>query len=119
MNFEQRTCKLKKNFPLAELQLNSKSQYVGHFAIVTGSSPSIVNDILDYFASNEISFGDAAAAGHNSTAVNTGCIGSVKKILENYFQKPSQWLVCLLHTQQFLLRHLMKDLDGGAKGPEH
>ena len=51
-----------------------KSQYVGHFAIVTGSNPSIVNGILDYFASNEISFGDVAAAGHNWTAVNTGCI---------------------------------------------
>ena len=30
-----------------------------------------------------------------------------------------QWLICLLHTIEFLLRHLSKELDGGTSWTEH
>jgi len=96
-----------------------KSQYVGHFTTATGSSQSIVNGILDYCSSNEISFDDVAAVGCDGTAVNTGRKGGVIKLLEDHFNKPLQWLICLLHTNELPLRHLMKELDGGTSGPEH
>ena len=61
---------------------------------------------------------DVAAIGCDGTAVNTGGKGSVIKGLEDHLNKPLQWLVCLLHTNNLPLRHLMKELDGGTSGLE-
>ena len=50
-------------------QKKNKSQYIGHFITATESRQSIVNGIIDYFASNEISFDNAAAVGRDWTAL--------------------------------------------------
>ena len=52
------------------------------------------------------------------TLVNTGCKGGVIKRLEDHLNKPVQWLVCLLHTNEIPFCHLMKELDGGTGGPD-
>ena len=88
------------------------------FAASTGSSQSLFNEIIDCCNSNELSLDDVAAIGCDGTAVNTGRKGGVIKSLEDHLNKPLRWLVCLLHTNEIPLRHLMKELDGGNSGPE-
>ena len=73
---------------------------------------------MDYCASNELSLEDVAAIGCDGTAVNTGRKGGVIKRLQDHFNKLLQWLVCLLHTNELPLHHLMKELAGSTSGPE-
>ena len=95
------------------------SQYIGHFATTQGSSLAIFNGIINYFNSNEITLSTVKAIGCDGTAVNTGCKNGIIKLLEDYLNKPLQWIICLLHTNELPLRHLMKELDRGTSGPEH
>ena len=55
----------------------------------------------------------------DGTAVNIGRKEGVIKRLEGHFKKPLHWLICLLNINELPLRHLMKELDAGASGPEH
>ena len=95
-----------------------QSEYIRHFAASTGSSQSLFNGIIGYCASNELSLDDVSATGCDGTAVNTGRKEGIIKRLENHLNEPLQWLVCLLHTDDLPLRHLVKELDGGTSGPE-
>ena len=95
------------------------SQYIGHFATSHGSSLAIFNGIIAYLNSNEISFADIKATGCDGTAVNTGWKNGIIRLFEDHLNKPLQWIVCLLHTNELPLRHLMKELDGDTSGPEH
>ena len=69
---------------------------------------------------DELSLDDVTAIGCDGTAVNPGRKGGVMErlALEDHLNKPQQWLVCLLHTNELPLRHLMKELDGGTNGRE-
>ena len=95
-----------------------QSEYIVHFAASTSSNQSLFNGIIDYCASNKLSLDDVAAIRSDGTAVNTGRKRGVIKRLEDYSNEPLQWLVCLLHTNELPLRHLMKELDGGTSGLE-
>ena len=55
--------------------------------------------------------------GCDGTNVNTGHIAGVIRRLEETFQHPLQWLVCLLHANELPLRHLFQALDGVTTGP--
>ena len=96
-----------------------QSQYVGHFTAASGSSQSIFNGMIAHLDLKEISIGEVTAIGCDGTAVNTGRNGGVIKLLEEHLDKPLQWIICLLHTNELPLRHLMKELDGGTSGPEN
>ena len=56
--------------------------------------------------------------GCDGTAVNTGRKGGVIHMVEMRLQRPVQWIICLLHSNELLLRHLIKDLDGKKTGPK-
>ena len=85
-----------------------QSECIGHFAAFTGFSQSLFNRIIDYCASNELNWDDVAAIGCDGTAVNTGRKEGFITRLENCLNKPLQWFVCLLHTNELPLRHLMR-----------
>ena len=38
--------------------------------------------------------------------------------LEELLQRPLQWAICLLHTNQLPLRHVFKHLDGVSASPD-
>ena len=48
----------------------------------------------------------------NGTIVDTSQMAGVIRRLEESFNHPLQWLVCLLHANELLLRHLFETLDG-------
>ena len=50
--------------------------------------------------------------------MNTSQMAGVIRRLEESFNHPLQWLVCLLHANEFLLRHLFKTLDRAFTGPK-
>ena len=50
--------------------------------------------------------------------MNTGVKKGVIRILETILSRPLQWLVCQLHTNELLLRHLFVYVDGATTGPQ-
>jgi len=51
--------------------------------------------------------------------LQTGRKNGILKLFEDHLNKPLQWIICLLHTNELPLRHLMKELHVGTSGPEH
>src|SRR6218665_2442483 len=54
--------------------------------------------------------------GCDSTNVNKGHNAGFIRRLEEFFEHPVQWLVCLLHANDLPLRHLFEALDGATTG---
>ena len=48
------------------------------------------------------------------TGNHNGCISSLEELLN----KPLQWVVCLIHTNELPLRHVFTMLDGGTRRPD-
>jgi len=95
-----------------------KSVYLGHITPSSGCSKTIANDINDFHHNRNINTDDLRAVGCDGTNVNTGAVGGVIRIMELKLRRPLQWLICLLHTKELPLRHLMQKLDGGTQGPD-
>ena len=49
--------------------------------------------------------------------VNTSQMAGVIRRLEESFNHPLQWLVCLLQGNKLLQQHLFETLDGAITGP--
>ena len=56
--------------------------------------------------------------GADSTPTNTGHVGGIIARLEKARGRKVHWSVCLLHTNELPLRHLVEYLDGGTSGKE-
>lgn len=93
------------------------SHYLGHITPASGSSRSIVDSILSYTDSHNISTANLHAIGCDGTNVNTGWKKGVIRLIEETLQMPMQWLVCQLHANELLLRHLFEHMDGKTSGP--
>ena len=50
--------------------------------------------------------------GADSTNVNTGCNEGAIVILEMLLGRRFVWSICLLHTNELPLHHLIQELDG-------
>jgi len=57
------------------------------------------------------------AVGCDGTNTNTGNRGGVIRLMEVEIGRALQWLVCLLHTNELPLRHLLQNLDGVTHFP--
>ena len=49
--------------------------------------------------------------------VNTGRLGGTVRLIKEKLEKPVQWLICQLHANELLLRHLLTHLDGSITRP--
>ena len=54
--------------------------------------------------------------GADSTNLNTGSKEGAIALLEKRLGKRLVWSICMLHTNELPLRHLIKLLDGNASG---
>lgn len=93
------------------------SHFVCHVTPQLGTARCISSTIMDYFATNDIDTSKVAAIGCDGTAVNTGQKGGIIKLLEEKLNAPVHWFVCLLHTNELPLRHLIQTIDGKTCGP--
>lgn len=94
------------------------STYLGHISPTSGEAKSIAGGVISFFADNKVSIADLVAVGCDGTNVNTGAIGGVIRLLEEYLSRPLQWFICLLHANELPLRHLLQKLDGATSGPK-
>jgi len=95
-----------------------ESKYLGHIS-PSGSSAKLIKDsIVNFIATKNIDTQKFVAVGCDGTAVNTGIKGGAIRLLEKEYNKPLQWLICLLHANELPLRHLLIHLDGSTTGPK-
>ena len=95
-----------------------ESKYLGHIS-PSGSSAKLMKDsIVNFIATKNIDTQMFVAVGCDGTAVNTGNKGGAIRLLEKEYNKPLQWLICLLHANELPLRHLLIHLDGSTTGPK-
>lgn len=93
------------------------SIYLGHTAPSRGTAKGILSSITTLLEKQGCNLHDVICVGCDGTATNTGWKGGVIQYLEDYFERPLQWCVCLLHANELPLRHLFLTLDGCTSGP--
>ena len=91
---------------------------MGHFTPTLGSAAAITSGIFNFLQTNSISTDDIVAVGCDGVAVNTGRKGGAIHMVEMRLQRPVQWIICLLHSNELSLRHLIEDLDGKTNRPK-
>lgn len=94
------------------------STYIGHVTPTTGKAVDIAESITSYLSSSSVDHEKVIAIGCDGTAVNTGAKGGIIRLLEQHFQRPLQWFICLLHANELPLRYLLTNLDGVTHGPK-
>ena len=93
------------------------SLYSSQVVPYEGTSNAITQAILDYLEEKNVDLAEIKVIGCDGTNVNTGHARGVIRRLEVSLQRPLQWLVCLLHSNELPLRHLFLHLDGATTGP--
>ena len=73
------------------------SQYLGHISLANGAAKCISGGIVQYLKEKKVAVDSVRVVGCDGTSVNTGHKGGVMRLLEEHFERPLQWFVCLLH----------------------
>ena len=93
------------------------SLYFSHVVPNDGTSNAITQAIFDNLEEKNVDLAEIKVIGCDGTNVNTYLARGVIRRLEVSVQRPLQWLVCLLHSNELPLRHLFLHLDGATTGP--
>lgn len=93
------------------------SSYFSHTTPPSGSSKDITESLVASLKERNAKTDNIKVVGCDGTNVNTGHKAGVIRRLEETFEHPLQWLVCLLHTNELPLRHLFEALDGATTSP--
>lgn len=93
------------------------SQYIGHISLQECNAKHISEKMFAFLLKNDLQK-SVVAIGCDGTVVNTGYKSGIIRSLEEMFKRPLQWLVCQLHANELLLRHLFQYLDGTTTGPK-
>ena len=84
-----------------------------HFTLLTGGNADIKEDLVKVVADNGLT-PCIKTISCNSTSVNTGRLGGANTRME--LGHRLLWLICMLHTNELPLRHLVTELDGVTTG---
>ncbi|KAF0728912.1 Uncharacterized protein FWK35_00032074 [Aphis craccivora] len=95
-----------------------ESTFLGYITLTSGTSKCIEQAITDHFLEKELLMECLLAVGCDGTNVNVGTNGGIIRLLEKRLNKPLQWIICLLHMNELLLRHLFVHIDGLTTGPQ-
>ena len=85
--------------------------YLSHFSTEDGKGKTIAQKIFNTIANTEL-HDKLAMVGTDGTAGMTGRFNGCTRNLEELLNKPLQWAICLLHTNELPLRHVFTMLDG-------
>ena len=105
---------LKEHYTLLQ---EPHSTFLGHISLASGHSSNIFQSIIDFFTEKKISLENLNVIGCDGTNVNVGIHNGIIRQLELYLRRPLHWFICLLHTNELLLRHLIHHIDGKSMGP--
>lgn len=84
-----------------------KSYFIGHKTVERGNADAICNAIETILKDKAIPIRSIKAIGCDGTSTNTGDKGGVIRKLELRWNRPLQWLVCMLHMIELQLRALI------------
>ena len=91
--------------------------YLTHFSTEDSKGRAIAQKIFDIIFHTEL-HDKLAVVGTDGTASMTGKYNGCIRSLEELLNKPLQWVICLLHTNELPLRHVFTMLDGTTKSPD-
>lgn len=91
------------------------SFFVGHKTPPSGHSREILQVLNEILAEKTIEINDIKAIGCDGTNVNTGYRNGVIRSFELEHKTPVQWIICMLHGIELLLRTLIENFDGAYK----
>jgi hypothetical protein len=90
--------------------------YRYHFTPVSGGAADIAFELFEFIIKSK-SEDTLLAVGADGTSVNTGSKAGAIRRLELILRRPLQYVICLLHMNELVLRHLFRLLDGATSGP--
>ena len=91
--------------------------YLSHFSTEDGKGGTIAQKIFNTIANTEL-HDKLTVVGTDGTAAMTGKFNGCIRKLEELLNKPLQWVICLLHTNELPLRHVFTMLDGTTNSPD-
>lgn len=93
------------------------SYFIGHKTPESGTADSICHTIESILDEKGIPLTAIKAIGCDGTNVNTGEMGGVIRKLEVKWNRPLQWIICMLHMNELPLRAIITTIDGTTTGP--
>lgn len=93
------------------------SLYLGHVSSQTSGAAHVSEAIYNYLVDKKIDLQTLSCAGCDGCPANTGKHGGIIRLLEEKLQRPLQWVVCQLHSNELGLRHMFEKMDGKTTGP--
>lgn len=93
------------------------SDYFGHVTCELETAKCIERTIINDLRTKSVELDEIFVVSCDGTVVNTGFKGGVVRLMEE-LNKPLQWFVCQLHSNELPLRHLLLHLDGKTTGPK-
>lgn len=91
------------------------SFFVGHKTPPSGHSREILNVLNEILGERTIEINEIKAIGCDGTNVNTGHRNGVIRSFELQHKTPVQWIICMLHGLELILRTLIENFDGPYK----
>ena len=90
--------------------------YLTHLSPPNGKGRVLDKEIFDSISDTELCR-NLMILGSDGTASMTGRFNGCIRAMEELVQRPLQWAICLLHTNELPLRHVFSKLDGTTKSP--
>ena len=90
-------------------------KYIGHITPLGKAAEPTAVEIIN-FLDAECLIDNWALVGADSTAVNTGKDNGIIACCERHIRHRLHWDICLLHTNELPLRHLVQKFDGPTSG---
>lgn len=84
------------------------SCYIGFVTPKSGTAHNITSAIIEFLSHKNICLKKLSVAGCDGTNVNTGSKGGILALLERHMKRPLQRAICLLHSNELPLRHLVE-----------
>ena len=92
-----------------------QSQFLGHLTPSSKTAESICQALVEFLSSKDAIL-DVKVLGADSTSTNTGHNGGVLRRFEAERRSRVHYSICMLHTNELPLRHLIVKLDGPTSG---
>ena len=77
----------------------------------------IVSSLVEAMENRNVDLSKLTFMGCDGTAVNTGHVGGVIRLMELHLSKSLLWCVFLLHANELPFRHSFKHSDKATSGP--
>lgn len=93
------------------------SFFIGHKTTESSTAEGHADAVKTILFDKKIPPEAINAIGCDGTSVNTGEFGGCIRILEEQWNRPLQWIICMLHMVELPLRALITQIDGTTVGP--